>query len=247
MKNIREAASQVASAARAALPETLLRKSGRALYSPASTLVSDSPVYFLGINPGETPGGTEAHDLLTIESDLRRLERDEIAEHGYLDETWKGHHTGGAPMQVRAQFAFSILAGGASQKGVDLLRRTPTSNMVLVRSSAEAELKHEAGASPPTIASWCWPFHQAVIEIKQPRIVLTHAVGIARSLTKSWGLGPGEQRPSGWGGTLSTLYAWKLPEGPMMLALPNLGRYQPDGPREQPLREFFREFAPSVS
>ena len=59
-------AREVAEAARSSLPAEILAKSGRALYSPASTLVSDSPIYFLGIHPGETPGDTQEHNVITI-------------------------------------------------------------------------------------------------------------------------------------------------------------------------------------
>lgn len=54
----------------------------------------------------------------------------------------------------------------------------------------------------------------------------------------------GSARPSGWGGALDRCYAWRLPEGPMLLAVPNFSWYSVDGPREPALREFFREFAP---
>ena len=121
---------------------------------PASTLTSASPVYFLGINPGETAGGEGEHDLLTVSADLTRLEKDAITEHGYLDETWKGYPKGGAPIQRRAQQVFSILAGGDQARGAALLRRTPTSNMLLIRSKDVNELvavlRERDGKAGPT-------------------------------------------------------------------------------------------------
>ena len=46
--------------------------------------------------------------------------------------------------------------------------------------------------------------------------------------------------PSGWGGTLDTLYAWKLKDGPLFAAIPSLSRYAPSG-RESFLERFFEE------
>jgi len=79
-----DVARRVAARAISSIPEELLRVSGRALYSPAETLVSGSPFYFLGLNPGEVPGATEFHSVMTVESDLDRLAQDTIDQHGYL-------------------------------------------------------------------------------------------------------------------------------------------------------------------
>ncbi len=240
------AARRVVAEARRSLPPSILAASGRALYSPASTLTSGSPVYFLGLNPGEAPDTAQAHSLLTVEADLARLESGEVNEHGYLDEKWKGFTTGGAPIQVAGQQVFGIVAGGDSSAGMQLLRTTPTSNFVLRRSTSEASLERQTKLSASALASQCWPFHQAVIAESKCRVVLTHAVGIAREFARARGLGEGWQRVSGWGGTLGTLYAWELLEGPRLLALPNLSRYKPDGPRRQALAAFFQEFGPSA-
>lgn len=98
-----DAAKAIATQARTSLPRSILDASGRALYCPAATFTSGSPVYFLGLNPGEFAGKAEFHDLLTVEKDLDRLEADQIDLHGYLDERWKGYAPGCAPIQVRGQ------------------------------------------------------------------------------------------------------------------------------------------------
>jgi hypothetical protein len=239
-------AKKIAEEARRLLPRSILEADGRALYSPASTLTSGSPFYFLGLNPGESPGGSEIHDLLTVEKDLDRLANNQISLHGFLDEKWKNFDGGEAPIQVAGQQVFAILAGGDIGAGKELLRRTPTSNFVLRRSPSEELLKARTGEKTIDLALQCWPFHAAVLRESGCKVVITHAVGIARMFARAHHLGEGFQRPSGWGGTLSTLYAWELPEGVQLLAMPNLSRYKPDGPRTAALEAFFKEFGASL-
>lgn len=246
MERSSSAARAVAECGRRELPQSILSASGRALYSPASTLQSGSPVYFLGLNPGEVQDGAEFHDLLTVDNDLGRLEAGLISQHGYLDERWKGNQPGRAPIQVAGQQLFTILAGGDVEAGRSLLRRSPTSNFILQRSPTEAILMARTGERPVDLARQCWPFHQAVLRETGCEVVLTHAIGIARGIAKSLGLGGGWERDSGWGGTLNTLCAWELPGGRRLLAVPNLSRYKPDGARVGALQRFFNEFGPTA-
>ena len=239
------AAKRLATEARLKIPAARLQVSGRALYSPASTLVSGSAFYFLGVNPGDAPDAAHLHSQLTVEADLLRLESGCITEHGYLDEQWKGgDRPGHAPIQVRGQKVFAILAGGTYAEGSSLLRMTPTSNFVLQRSPNVKVLEQRTGGKASLLALQYWPFHQAVIRETHCKVVVTHAIGLARQLARAHGLGEDSKRPSGWGGTLSTCYAWRLREGPMLLAIPNLSRYDPTGRRKDKLGEFFREFVP---
>lgn len=243
-RSTKDAAKCVANESRRALPQSILSASGRALYSPADTLTSGSPIYFLGLNPGEIEGGDEFHDLLTVEKDLDRLEADQISQHGYLDERWKRNDPGMAPIQIAGQQVFVILAGGNEGAGRGLLRKTPVSNFILQRSPSVKALEARTGMRAVKLAQECWPFHQAVLRESGCKIVLTHAVGIARKLARDLGLGEGWKRPSGWGGTLKNLYAWNFPDGVRLLAVPNLSRYKPNGPRKEALDAFFKEFGP---
>jgi len=211
---------------------------------PSIHLLQRSAAALPSTSSESTPEGTEAHDLLTIDEDLSRLESNSISEHGYLDERWKGHERGQAPMQLRARELFAILAGANLDRGTSLLRRTPTSNVILLRSRDVDQLEREHKANDVDIASRCWPFHRAVIEVAQPQVVLAHAVKVVRRLAKRWNLGKGQQRPSGQ--KRAKLYAWRLAEGPRLLAIPNLSRYKPDGARAGALRVFFEEFAPEI-
>lgn len=241
----RQAAQQIVIESRQRIPASLLQVSGRALYSPSATLVSGSPYYFLGVNPGESPDAAHVHSHITVDADLTRMAEECITEHGYLDEQWKTHPPGCAPIQVRGQHLFSLLAGAPRGDGQALLRRTPTSNFILQRSRNVRELEDRTGMNTAQLAQQYWVFHRAVMSRTGCRVAITHAIGIARGLARVMGWGEGSARPSGWGGTLDRCYAWRLPEGPMLLAVPNLSRYSPDGPREPALREFFREFVPS--
>ena len=239
------AAIRVANTALSQLPEHILSASGRALYSPAATLTSGSSVYFLGLNPGEIEGGAEFHDVLTVRSDLQRLHSGRIDLHGYLDERWKGNTPGMAPIQTRGQKLFASLCGGDLNAGIELLRKTPTSNMILPRSSSADALEARTGLKNVDLAMQCWAFHRAVIAECRCQIVLTHAVSIAKAFAFGSGLGAGWTRPSGWGGSFSTVYAWELREGPRLLAIPNLSRYSPDKERATALQAFFKEFGPT--
>lgn len=243
MTNELVAAQRIAAETRSAIPGALLQVGGRALYSPVSSLVSGSRYYFLGVNPREAPAASQLHATITVEADLQRLEAGLVREHGYLDEQWKTYLPGHAPIQVRGQLLFALLAGGSRADGTALLRNTPTSNFVLQRSPNVKALEQRTGTTAAKLAKQYWPFHRAVIRETGCAVVITHAIGLARPLARSLGLGEGSARPSGWGGTLNTCYAWQLPEGPMLLAIPNLSRYVPDGPREPALSAFFREFA----
>ena len=146
------AAQRIAVEARQKIPPFLLTVSGRALYSPASTLVSGSAFYFLGVNPGEVSGATHLHSNITVEADLRRLESDSITEHGYLDEQWKGYLSGQAPIRLRGQHVFAILIDGTHAEGKSLLRITPTSNFVLQRSPSVEVLQERTRAKAGELA-----------------------------------------------------------------------------------------------
>lgn len=170
--------------ARKALSPSLLKASGRALYSPASTLDGSSPFYFLGLNPGENETDDQHHSHLTIEEDLARLEQDLVVEHAYLDERWKGCMPGRAPIQMAGREVFAILCGNNPIAGDRLLRETPVSNLILPRSKSEAALLEKTGFSSAQLLAACWPFHQAVVDVSGCQFVITHAVGAARKLAE---------------------------------------------------------------
>lgn len=248
--DVESPAVRIARTARGALTRPVLAASGRIFGSPSSTL-RPWPVYFLGLNPGRSPYSNGTHDLLHVGEDLDRVANGVPIDHIYLDEGWKGRPVGGHPMQLRTRTLFRFLAAGDARSGDALLRATPVSNLIFVRSSDEAELKVWARSNamePVELADLCWrAFHAPVIEVVRPKIVLTHAIGLAKDLARKWGLASPRIRDSGWGGTLSRCYVWRLDEGPLLVAVPNLGRFDPGGPREPFLRALFEEFAGDVA
>jgi hypothetical protein len=234
--------SQIAQEARSILPFEIRERSGRVLYSPVRTLLrNSSPIYFLGIYPGFVDGDPQDHNNRIIHQDLVRLERNEIAECAFLDERWGGADVPGqAKLQRRAQKVFSILAGGDSA-GERLLRDTPASNVILIRKKPENEpLLRSKGNY---LLESCWRFHEAVITVKKPTLVLTYAVMYAQKLAKLLQLGEPKVRDSGLR-ALPNLYAWELNGGVKLLAIPSLSQYDPHSHRENALRSFFSEFVP---
>ncbi len=244
--SLTEKLNRIANTCESVLPKSIVNSSGRLLYSPGYTIEGNSPIYFLGFNPGETAGRQELHDTLTVEWDINRLRRNEIVENGYLDERWKGHLPGMAPIQRAGQSLFTTIANGDSQKGRSLLCETPIGNFIFSRSPTAQVLESRTGMSGVQLAMACWPVHQQIMKQAGTKVLLTHAVTLARPLARAMGLGEGEQMSSGWGGTLSTLYAWELSSGIRMLAIPNLSRYKPDGPRIPALKSFFERFGPQL-
>jgi hypothetical protein len=244
MADLNYITSELAKVARETLPEAVKMRSGRVLYSPVETLVSGSPIYFLGANPGEVPGSTMSHALLTIESDIKRLEDHTITKHAMLEEEWKGNPKGQAQIQQRAVMVFSILAGGDRQRGIELLHRTPTSNMIFPRSPDMVQLEQTMGKKSVDLALMCWPFHNRLIQLVEPKLVLTYAVTVARQLAERIGLGKPIERPSGHGDM--NCCAWRFPNGAMLLAIPSLSRYKPSGVKETALKAFFRDYAPLI-
>jgi len=239
-KPAKTAASRIAEVARSSLPPDIRKRSGRALYSPTSTLESGSPIYFLGIYPGFVEGNREPHNDWSIDFDLDRLAAGNIREHAYLDERWGEAEVGQDAMQKKALHVFTILARGP---GDELLRKTPASNMILLRNKKENE---KLLRSRRQIIELCWPFHQAIIDAKKPELVLVHGVGCAQALARILKLGEPCRQLSEHDGQ-RYLYAWELPQGRKLLAIPSLGRrYDPSGRREEALTRFFQKFAPNV-
>ncbi|MEE4382726.1 MAG: hypothetical protein V2J02_12070 [Pseudomonadales bacterium] len=235
------AAGRIVARTRASIPPDVLHRGGRALYSPASTLSGASRFYFLGLNPREAPRAGQPHSQISIDDDLSRLAHEKIFEHAYLDEAWKDYPPGQAPIQLRGKMLFAVLAGGEAQ-GEALLRATPVSNFVLERSEDVATLEKRHGRKAHELASDFWPFHEALIEETSAEVLLTHALSIVRPFARSMGWGAGLERPSGWGGTLRSCYSWRLPAGRLLLAIPSLSRYIPDGSRIPALTAFIEEF-----
>lgn len=146
------------SAVAAVIPKALLRHSGKAFYSGRNAFVANPALFILGGNPGGSPDSNASE---TIESHTRWV-ADKAPSNwsAYRDESWKGKPPGQQGMQPRILHALRTV-------GLDP-GLVPASNVVFVRSARHVELEGDF----ETLAEQCWPFHEYVLHVMQPRVVL---------------------------------------------------------------------------
>lgn len=132
-------------------PDGYLHKSGATLYSEPRTL-RRGQVYLLGTNPG---GGDEGKN--TIEDALIALP---MQGNAYLDEIWDtGRAAGEAVLQRRVK---NLLEDGLGLQTRDVC----ATNLVFQRT------KRVAGLSFREAADACWPIHEHLLDVVQPRLVV---------------------------------------------------------------------------
>lgn len=137
----------------------ILDRSGNVLYSGVETL-RPGAVYLLGLNPGGDP-----------DDDIRRAQTigDTLAnlptkyENEWLDKSWRraGLRTppGKAALQLRVQ---ALLRGLGLEP-----REVCSANLIFARSRAAA------GSGFRELAPLCWPVHEQILGIVQPRVVVS--------------------------------------------------------------------------
>ena len=130
----------------------LLRKDGEVIYSAHHTL-QKGDIYLLGLNPGGV-GYVAIDDH--IDGMLQRK------TNSFIDESWIQKHKkwgpGEAPLQQRVKYLLTAL--GYSTEDVC------ASNLIFQTTPNVDELCFG-------LAGVCWPFHEAVIEIIKPKLLLT--------------------------------------------------------------------------
>ncbi|MBB1288832.1 hypothetical protein H5085_10530 [Pseudoalteromonas sp. SR43-6] len=133
----------------------LYNRFGEGIYSSHETL-REGDVYLLGLNPGG-----EGHTLLGdfMSKTLTRT------DNSYLDEIWVNgqsskYKKGSAPLQKRIQG----LLEGLNQNVADVC----ASNLIFTTSKSSQDSNFNFG-----FAGTFWPFHQAVIEIVKPKVIIT--------------------------------------------------------------------------
>lgn len=129
-----------------------VRESGSVLYSSPKTL-KPGDVYLLGINPGADPDGL---DDPNIEDHLDKLPSTDM--NSYLDGEWDRGRIGQDPFQVRVVWLLQSL-------GYDP-REVCASNLIFSRSHGQG------GSGYPATADRCWPVHQRIFRIVQPKLVI---------------------------------------------------------------------------
>jgi hypothetical protein len=140
------------------IPEHLLDCSGKVFYSGRSAFTGTKPVYVLGLNPGGAP---EEMPHETLRSHSRYVMDAAPADWSeYLDEAWALKAKGECGMQPRVCHLLRRM--GLDPRGV------PASNLIFTRSARERGITR----SLAELASYCWPFHAAVIAEQKIRIVV---------------------------------------------------------------------------
>ena len=145
------------------LPKPLLSRSGRAFYSGRNAFETPSNLYIVGVNPGGRP--SEHRETVSVHTNwILNSAPDNWS--AYRDEQWGGNKPGTlrprgtAPMQLRMQHLFRRLQVDPGE--------VPASNIVFARSERKATLEGDFS----TLASQCWPFHEAVIEKLKVRVIV---------------------------------------------------------------------------
>lgn len=183
----------------------ILHRSGRILYSGAHTL-RRGPMYLLGLNPGGDP---TTHDD-TVGSSLKDLSQ--RTENAYLDESWRNYAIGRSPLQLRVQWLLAELGFQT--------RNICASNLIFTRS-ADA-----TGSGYPEVAELCWPVHEQIIEIVQPKVIVTFGnsgKSPYQFLRKKFSTGTEQCFPSGHGTWECITFV--CPNGARVFGLPHLSRY----------------------
>lgn len=142
----------------ARIPAVLHDRSGSVFYSGRKAFGSKSPIYVLGVNPGGDPVAKATETVCWHTTKVLEQEADDWS--AYRDESWENAKPGTWGMQPRVLHLFDSI-------GVEP-GTIPASNVVFVRSAREEHIK----AHFEELAALCWPFHEAVIERLEPRVVV---------------------------------------------------------------------------
>ena len=159
------------------VPESLMDKSGAVFYSGRAAFGSSCKLYILGLNPGGSPEEHSQNTVRTQTNNALRCVCDRWSS--YVDESWgtKGASPGEAPMQKGVVHLLGKL-------GLDP-RTTPASNLVFLRSKRVKDIPRDQWNS---LVTDCWPFHLAVINELNVRVVVClgkPSSVVARSLLRA--------------------------------------------------------------
>jgi hypothetical protein len=139
----------------------LADEEGAFLYSSAETLVLGD-LYILGLNPGGVPGRDGATTIEQSLEDLPRRTKNEYLQ-PWDDGRGGTYPPGRHPLQRRLRWLVAEL-------GYDLAR-VCASNLIFVRSQVQE------GAEYRKRASRCWPVHERILKIVQPKMLIVYGNG----------------------------------------------------------------------
>ena len=138
------------------IPLDLQHKSGIVFYSGRVAFSGHRKLYILGLNPGGNPAKQANATVAWHTSMVLREKPDKWSE--YSDECWAGKSPGKHGIQPRI---LHLLKNLELEPG-----EVPSSNLVFERSRKASDIAWLQ------LAEVCWPFHCAVIEQMQPRVIL---------------------------------------------------------------------------
>jgi hypothetical protein len=183
----------------------ILNESGTILYSSCATL-RPGKYYFLGLNPGEADADND-----TIGKSLGKLCTRTV--NAYLDEDWSSSRSYGKGCH-RLQKNFKCLFEALGEDP-----RAVCGTNLIFKGSDDAR-----GAGYPEMAKLCWPVHEAILRVVQPRAIITFGVtNTFQFVAEQLGGGPVQYFKSGHGdwswGSLTKKGA------PSLIGLPHLSWY----------------------
>jgi len=160
--------------------ELILKRQGELIYSSHETL-KKGDIYLLGLNPG-------GEGFITIKEHLSKLLKKN--DNSYLDERWENSVTlyekGQAPLQKRVNYLLTNLGYQT--------REVCSSNLIFVTSKSANEINYG-------LAGYCWRFHEIILDIIKPKIILCFGISevSAYSFLHSLYQGSEKKFPSGHG------------------------------------------------
>ena len=140
------------------IPEDMKEISGSVFYSGRNAFEGDKKLYVLGLNPGGSPDEQSEETINWHTNTVLTRKPDNWSE--YCDEQWRNRPAGTYGLQPRVMHLLKNV-------GLDP-RLTPSSNICFVRSQREKNISNQINQ----IIDKCWPFHNAVINRLNIKIIL---------------------------------------------------------------------------
>lgn len=146
----------------------VLKKNGELIYSSHETL-KKGDIYLLGLNPG-------GKGFITIRERLETLLKNE--ENAYLDQCWDNRVSekipkGQAPLQKRVNHLLTELGYNT--------RDVCATNLIFVTSRSANDINYG-------LAGYCWRFHEMLLKIIQPKVILCFGISNFSSYSFLWSL-----------------------------------------------------------
>lgn len=204
-----------------------LDRSASLLYSSHET-ICPGEVYFMGLNPGGD-AGTGPRLQESIDASLARTVNAYLVpwENGVNENSGDGN----SPLQRRVQWLFQQL--GFS------LEKTLCTNLIFIQSKGEEGIKGQR------LEDDCWPVHEALLSIVEPRLILVYGNSGFSPFGYLHSRFGGEVRHQAAGHGDWNLKAFKTTidgRETAVVGLPHLSLYDPTSPKRADLViQFVRE------